>query len=332
MKKSTNCSNRSDLLRSIFLFFFITITVNSFAQSSGAHLIPRQIFIGDRATLILQLPAVEQNKPDIVFSEGSEYLPKDPNIDFHKITLEQRVTGSRLIIEFTPFITGDIELPVVEIGEEDFSDLVRYADFIKHTDLLKPEDLTVTVNSTIDEKSSPVLSGAASTLAIPGTAFLLYGSLTLLVFIILAAILFIFKGRFILKELREKWKRRRLFNSIYKTHKHLHNEITKGSDTRIIIDKLSEEFRTFLSIMSGSNCRAMTASEFKELAQVCPEHVLTLDDRPLFLNTFFKRCDNLRFSGTNINSKDLIQLLDDMMYFLVELENYRENEQKEEAS
>ena len=306
--------------RIIFIFFLITISVNSFAQTSGAQLIPRQIFIGDRATLILQLPAAQQNIPDIVYSEGSGYLPEDPYIDFHKITLEQRVSGSRLLIEFTPFITGFIEMPEIEIGDEEIHELIRSAD------------LAVTVNSTITEKSSPVLSAPASTLAIPGTAFLLYGTLTLVIFILAFTILFIFKGRFILKDLTEKWRRRRLFNSIYKIQKQLHNDILKGGDNRIILDKLSDEFRTFLSIMSGSNCRAMTASEFEKLPQMCTGHVLTQEGRPLFLNAFFKRCDNLRFSGENINSKDLMLLLDDMMGFLVVLENYKENEQKEEVS
>ena len=305
---------KKNIYRFIFVFFLITISVNSYAQTSDVHLIPRQIFIGDRATLILQLPAAQQNIADIVYSEGSGNLPKDPDIDFHKITLEQSVTGSILKIEFTPFITGIIELPEIEIGEKLFS------------------NLTVTVNSTIDEKSSPILSAPASTLAMPGTAFLLYGTLTLVIFILTLTILFIFKGRFILKELTEKWKRRRLFNSIYKTQKQLHNEILKGGDNRIILDKLSDEFRTFLSVMSGTNCRAMTAGEFEKLPQFCTENALITEGRPSFLNAFFRKCDNLRFSGTNINSEELINLLDDMMGFLVVIENHKENEQKEEIN
>jgi hypothetical protein len=166
----------------------------------------------------------------------------------------------------------------------------------------------------------------------PGTALLIYGSLTLIIFILLLTIFFIFKGRFLLKELTEKWKLRKLFKSIYKTQKNLHDEIINGGDKRIVLDKLSDEFRTFLSCMSGSNCRAMTASEFEEMPQMSTGHILTQEGRPAFLNAFFRKCDNLRFSGTNISSRDLLQLLDDMMGFLTTLENFKENEQKEESS
>jgi len=280
-----------------FLIFFFFLN-NSFliAQSTNAYLIPRNIFVGDKATLVLPLPASNQNKADIILTSQSDYLPKDPNIDFHRIILEQRTVASRLLIEFTAFTTGVIELPVIEIGD------VNYPG------------LTVTVNSIIDERSSPILSGAASTLAIPGTALMIYGSLALVVIFFLLLILFIFKGRSLLKEKIEKIKRRRFFHSIYKTEKKLRKAVLQGLDKRIILDKLSEEFRIFLSFLTGINCRSLTASEFEQT-----------DVNNIFLSPFFRSCDNLRFSGTDIDREKITKLLDDLLRFLSDLENKQTN-------
>ena len=302
----------------LFLFF---LTFNSnfvFAQTTGAYLIPRQIFVGDPATLVLPLPAAEENKPDIVITFPSEYLPSDPDIDFHRIILERQIIGSRLLIEFTPFIPGVLELPVIEIDDEYFPELV------------------ITVNSLIDDKASPVLSGAASTLAIPGTAVMLYGSLAAVVVFLLLAFLFLIKGRAFLKRLIEKWKHRRLFNALRKTAKRLHKEVFKGTDKRFIIDKLSDEFRIFLSILTENNCRSMTAGEFAHM----PAAFAIQEKSSLSLVSFFRTCDDLRFSGGNINSKDIFSLLDDIKRFLDILEDTvfpgklpaEENEQQKEAA
>jgi len=274
----------------LILFFSYCFILS--AQSSNTYLIPRQIFVGDNATLVLSLPAANQNKADIILTSQSDYMPKYPNIDFHRIILEQRTSASRLLIEFTAFVPGLIEFPVIEIGGEYYA------------------GLTVTVNSIIDERSSPILSGAASTLAIPGTVFMLYGTLTIIVVFILLLILFLFKGRTFLNDAMEKLKRKKFFNSIYKTEKKLRRAILKGVDKRIILDKLSDEFRNFLSLLTGNNCRAMTASEFEQD-----------ESNSKFLSPFFRSCDNLRFSGTDINGENITKLLDDLLSFLSELEN-----------
>ena len=278
------------------------------AVSAGAaYLIPRQIFVGDPATLVVPLPASEQNRSDIILSAPSDDLPADPNIDFHRIILERRSAGSRLMIEFTPFIPGVLKLPDIEIGDIIF------------------DDLTITVNSLINDKTSPVLSGAASALAIPGTALMLYGSLSAIIVFLLLVILFLVKGRTFLKNFIKKWKRRNLFSALRKTVKRLHKDIFKGTDKRFIIDKLSDEFRIFLSHLTGNYCRAMTAKEFEYL-----QSSLNIQkESEISLVTFFRTCDDLRFSGESINSKDLFSLLDDIKQFISILEHINENEEKE---
>jgi hypothetical protein len=304
---------------SILLLLLFILSSVSYSQNKGAYLIPRQIYVGDPAVLILPLDSTAQDNADIVLtayshnSAAESIFQPDVNIDIHRIILERRTVGNRLMIEFTAFVPGLIELPAIEIGEEYFT------------------GLTVTVNSIIDNRSSPVLSGPASSLAMPGTALLLYGSTAVFIFLLLLTIWFILKGRHILRELKTKWKHYRLFASMKKMEKRLQRAVSKGGNKRIILDKLSEEFRIFLSFLTGNNCRAMTAREFEKLP---PDFLTAQGFNQLFLGNFFHTCDELRFSGVNARSQDILHLLADLRQFIDALEKSRKekNSRREEKA
>jgi len=296
-------------------------------QTFGAYLIPRQIYIGDPATLVLPLPASEFNSEDIVLTKYSDLsdennFPSHENIDFYKIILERRTAGNRLIIEFTAFIPGEIALPSIEIGGEIFS------------------GLSITVNSIIDGKSDRMLSGAAPALAMPGTAQMLYGSLAGIIFLIAGTIWFILKGRAFLEQLREKWKRLRLFSGIRVSIKKIQRGFLKGIEKRFILDKLSDVTRNFLSILTNKNCRSMTASEFDTLAILVTQNTLVTLKLPepasnelhaVRFGDFFHKCDKYRFSGIKISDKDISSLLEDLLKKIDILEKAKKNEKQMEG-
>jgi len=299
-----------------YLFFILYIFIITFtlcAQNRTAYLVPRIIYVGDPASFVLPLPASSQDEDFVITSYDTDLLPSDPYIDFHRIILERRVTGSRLIIEFTPFAAGVLELPDIKIGNDCFS------------------GFTITVNSLIDSRSAPVLSSSASALAMPGTAAMLYGSMAVIVIIILTSLWFIFKGRAAIVKIREKLKRRRLFKSLKNTEKNLYKLVLKGAEKRKILDKLSAEFKNFLSIFTGHNCRAMTAREFTEFFSQLPRQLLAQEDSASFLGKFFRRCDELRFSGSEIDAQAVVNLLSELHNFTYTLEN-REKEKNREAA
>jgi len=284
------------------IYSVIIFTVN--AQNTGAYLIPRRIFVGDKAVLVLPLPGKIEKAEDIILTSDNSYLnginfPLHANIDFHRIILERRISGSRLLIEFTPFVTGMLELPAIEIGGERFT------------------GLTVTVDSVIDSRSSLILSGPAASLVMPGTAIMLYGVIAFFIIFIILTIWFFLKGRILLRKWIEKWNRWKLFISMRFTEKRLYKSVLKGEDKRIILDRLSEKFRIFLSILTETNCRSMTANEFNKLT---PKLLMYQDANPLFLHNFFCSCDELRFSGVNVSLHDIFNLLDDLRGFLKTLE------------
>ena len=331
---------RKKLKLFVWFVWFVVGFFNLHAQNSP-YLVPRQIYVGDPATLVVPLPPAAHNVPDIVLtmrdllSNENFYYPNEreklsnetnkaindtakisnergklsnesikasnSSLEINKVTYERRTAGSRLLIEFTAFSPGIIELPYIEIGGEFFS------------------GFTVKVNSLLEaEAADPtgkarLLSGAAAVLAMPGTALMLYGSLTFIIAVILLAIWFIFKGRAVFKKLREKWKRYRLFAGMYSAEKRLTRALAKGVDKRIILDKISFEFREFLSILTGKNCRSMTAREF-----------MREFNESAFLGEFFGICDKLRFSGTDIDPDSIEKLLSDLKGFL----DFKKNEEK----
>jgi hypothetical protein len=282
-------------MRRLILFLLILFSAAAgavHAQNYGAWLIPRIVYVGDPAVLVLPLPSTEQNTGDIILTDISPNFPKDNNIDFQRIILERRNAGSRLLVEFTAFVPGTLELPVIEIGGERFA------------------GLTVTINSIINTNGPLELSRPAPALSMPGTALMLYGTMASLVFAVLLAVWFVFKGRKYMKIWAAKWRRRYLFVSMRNMEKRLYRSLNRGADKRDILDTLSEEFRKFLSFLSDKNCRAMTAREFEKLPKESGFN-------GVFLGNFFRSCDNLRFSGSDIKREEIVRLLGDMRGYLV---------------
>jgi hypothetical protein len=276
------------------LTVFILIGAVSHSQNNGAFMIPRIVYVGDEAALVLPLAEHSHETYDVVLSAQSPNLPNSQNIDFHKITLERRLSGNRLVIEFTAFAPGILELPEIEIDGEYFS------------------GLTVMINSIIDTAvSAPGLSRPASSLAMPGTAVMLYGIMAASTGTFLLVLWFVLKGRRYLQIMIERWKHWRLFVSFRNTERHLHKLLLKGGNKRDVLDRLSAEFRVFLSFFTGVNCRSMTAREFEFMPKI----------DSYFLGNFFRRCDTFRFSGADTDSKDILGLLDDLRHFVAELEN-----------
>ena len=286
-------------------FLLLFSGCNALFAQAAPYLVPSVIFVGDPATLVLRLPPTAENKPDIVLTKrdyisNESAFPSNESVEINRMTFERRITGSRLLIEFTAFAPGTVELPVIEIGGEYFS------------------GLTVNVNSLLENGSPRLLSGAASALVMPGTALMLYGSLTVLIVVILLLIWFVFRGRLVFKKLREKWRRYRLYAGMRGAEKRLGKALARGADRRVILDRLSFEFREFLSILTGKNCRSMTAGDFKRefAAEFADAPESDGPDESVFLGKFFDRCDKLRFSGTDIDSADIEKLLGDLREFM----------------
>jgi len=286
------------------LIFFIFISASLWPQSE-IYLIPKNVYVGDKAVLVLPLSGASVNSQDIVLTPSSADFPLHENIDFHRIILERHTGVNRLMIEFTAFVPGLLEIPPIEIGGGYFS------------------GLSFTVSSVLEGSPSLILSGPASSLAMPGTAIMFYGTITAAIIFILLITWFFLKGRIFLKKWREKYKYWKLFNSMKLIEKRLYKNVYKGEDKRIILDKLSGQFRVFLSVITGINCRSMTAGNFEtpEFETALNSRRITDSFNPAQLGNFFNKCDELRFSGDNIDSQEIFNLLEFLRGFIGTMED-----------
>ncbi|MDR2480601.1 MAG: hypothetical protein LBD48_14985 [Treponema sp.] len=305
------------------------------------YLIPQTVYVGDRAVLVLPLPdmALVPGGKESVISMDRNNFPFAPDIEFYRIALERRASGSRLLVEFSAYTPGILELPVIEIGGGRFA------------------GLRLEIASIIGSgQAGTVLSGPASPLAIPGTSVLVYGTMTSLILILLLFFWAALWGRKRMYGWIQKWKRRRLIVSMSGIEKRLRKSLLKYGNKRDILNTLSAEFRGFLSFFTGENCRAMTAPEFGRLASLLPAGPAPTNDNTInnydntinnsekisgnnaagdtsansnaryeaaaeilsggFLGAFFSRCDGLRFSGAVILSDEVIAVLGDLRRFL----------------
>ena len=293
----------------IILILFIISTLVAHAQTkySSAYLVPQTVYVGDRATLVLPLSALAAEGE---FSLGSEspVFPSLADVEFHRVALERRPSGSRLTIEFSAYAPGVFELPSFEIGGEVFSGIKFEI-------------------SSILNGADAILCGPLPPAPVPGTGLLVYGTLSCVVLLLLFVLWVAIWGRQNIAGWFSMYRRRRLIASLLGVERHLQKSLLKGMDKREILDVLSTQFRAFLSLLTGENCRAMTAREFRQLVKIpikVSDKDENLDEMQAvldggFLESFFKRCDNLRFAGAGISGRGVSALLGDLCGFIERL-------------
>ncbi|MCL2879851.1 MAG: hypothetical protein FWF29_06375 [Treponema sp.] len=281
-----------------------------------AYQIPQTVYVGDRAALVVPLPDAAV-VPDIDISP----LPLSPNgIEFHRIALESRspgraasggaMSGGRLIIEFTAFAPGRFEIPPFEAGG------MRFAG------------LQLDIHSILTGDRQPVLSSLTAPLSIPGTGILIYGVLAVLVILAGIAVWVSVWGKKYISVWFAVWKKQRLIRLMLQIERRMRKDLIPEKSGEPVLDAVSVEFRNFLSLFTGENCRAMTPVEFNLLQERClsGSHA---DWSSCFLEDFFRRCDSSRFSGREAGDGVIRNLLDELRNFLLALyRSVKENSKK----
>jgi hypothetical protein len=317
-----------------FLLTAVCMGVYSQERQQAAYMIPPKVYVGDRASLIVPLTGFSGGG-DIELPAGA--FPVSADIDFHRIAAERRPGGRRLVIEFSAFAPGFLEVPPFEISGQTFRGL-------------RIEILSILGN----DASATILSGPASSLAIPGTGILIYGTLSVVILLMILSLFVLLRGRKLIMGLLAVWRRKRLIATMRRIEKNLRKAMVKDTDLREILNKLSTEFRSFFSFLTGENCRAMTAGEIGRLmsrfvaqptlqpVRQAVQHAVSqftrqtegggIYDGP-FLEDFFSRCDGFRFSGGKINDGETLVLLDDLRSYLQALgTTERKPKRSEEAA
>ncbi|MDR2403587.1 MAG: hypothetical protein LBD78_06110 [Spirochaetaceae bacterium] len=294
------------------LFLLISVGLPLF-PADGSYLIPQRVFVGDRGQLVFPLGGAFAGVPETLI-DSPEFLPRLPDLVIFRVELENRGGAPRLLIDFTAYTPGVIELPPIEIASFVFT------------------DLRVEIGSILAGEDDPmVLSGPASFLPAPGTTILIYGTVMGFILLILGVIAGMIWGVPGLRRFLEKTRRRWLIGSMKRILWQLQDlQAKRGSaGDGEIVARLSAEFRTFLCLVTGINCRVLVPREFLSLSiPGAGADRGAADSGALsgeFLRDFFSRCDTLRFSGMAIGAGDVRCLLDGAAIFIKALEGAGRN-------
>jgi hypothetical protein len=280
------------------------------AGPAGAFIqVPQQLYVGDRGRLIITLePGFPELSPFV--ASDPRQLPQGPDLKIHRLEMDRLRGQERLLVDFTAYVPGQIELPPVNISQIPGFSLQGYQ---------------VTVASILGGGDSLlVLANPASPLAVPGTSLLIYGTSSLIVFTLLFILGVSIWGRPYLSRLLEAHRRRRLIRLMRNIEKRLRGKIPRGAYTagasyvevyRAILRELSAEFRAFLGYFFDRDCRAMTAAEFfflPPLFSLAPEDAGAERIAPAALGSYFHLLDRLRFSGETVGTVEVSGLLDQL--------------------
>jgi hypothetical protein len=297
------------------------------AQEGPAQ-IPRRILVGDRGRLILNPGLGFEEVTPFIIDEPWQF-PQTQDLKIHRLEFQRLRDSEQLLIDFTAFAPGIIRLPAFDLPQMPGLDLEMYS--LSIASILEGE---TGLQDGSPRRSSEVLvlSGPALPLAVPGTAFLIYGTASLIVLTLLIGLGLGIWGRPYLTDLLENYRRRRLVRYMGRTGRRLREGIAPGACGEVLRE-LSVEFRTFLGHFFDRNeqgagvrdCRAMTAAEFLSVPPLFPEPVSGFSGSPEppgpppawaelvsppALGNYFRLLDRLRYSGEPAGPRELAAAID----------------------
>ena len=293
------------LFMALLFFGALSLPAQSSHRTEAPYLLPQTIFVGDPGRLVVPLGRAYAGIDAFVL-EDPKKLPETPEMTIRRIELERKGGSSRLLIDFIPYASGTVSFPPLELFSVEA--LPMGAVFPTLT------GLEVQVASILSP-SQMFLSEPASPLAVPGTSLLIYGTILLLLFLLSLGIAGSLWSRRHFRELLDRFRRRRLLRGMMKFLRRLKQEcsLEKDGKAAVYLTRLSGEFREFLSLFTGINCRSLTAREFLELPF---DQVID----PTFLCRLFRSWDTLRFSGRGMEMEEMFTALDEMDKFAARLD------------
>jgi len=305
---------------SLKLFIILIFPSLVFGQSSSSRtdtpfLLPQTIFVGDSGRLVVPLgQAYTAVEPFVL--DTPEMLSETPELLIKRIELERRGGSSRLLIDFIPYVPGLVTFPSL--------DYITFVTRPSGVPLPAITELEVHVASILNP-SEMTLSNPATPLAVPGTSFLVYGTLTLVFLFIFLGVGGSLWGRRHFRELWERLRRRHLLRVMTNFLQRLRKEsLYKGKESPgYYLSLLSGELREFLSHFTGVNCRSLTAGEFLDLSLGYENAEAPEDERllnPFFLCSLFRNWDILRFSGRGVDRVELFLALKETGDFIAALD------------
>ena len=280
-------------------------------------LVPKQVYIGDKAELRCTFSTAEKIQAEGFCSEldYSQYDIKNVQL------LPSGNNYYTLTITFIPWRTGEISLPDYSLSIEGSEAGSSSEGFIIHFN-------PVSIVSITEKDSITTLRDSASPLLLPGTIYKLYGSLVALIIILIIGIRLIVKHKdvaFFVKNLilavKNNSNRRKTIKQLNKLAK---NTQLADNDAAAEIQKI---MRTYLEKRFNFPFSKTVSSEMYKSFMQITQGLLAEEKESAFedIVTAFVRTDYIRYSSaSSFNDGEKEALIKKLIEDIVALENTKQ--------
>ena len=284
-------------------------------------LVPKKVYIGDTAELRCTFNNGSKLLKDFT-TNGTTELSLVSQSDFtstdeyniKSVTLSPAgVDFYQLTVTFIPWKTGTIQLPPLEVEGTDIT-----IDFqpVQIVSLISTEGTNAT---TLRDTAAPLL--------LPGTTYKLYGSITVLIIILIAAIRIIVKRESLLfyinqKRLLKKYKKNKkqtiklLKQVVAATRTTANADKTDTSTDQASAEKIQKILRQYLEVRFDYPFTKAVTSELMQAWQSATGGLLSDEKTEAFgdITAAFIRTDYIRYSsGGSFNEDELNELVESLI-------------------
>ena len=278
-------------------------------------LIPKKVYIGDTAELrctfnspSLHLKELTADSKDLTYELPLVSLPSD-DYEIKSISLSSTgVDFYQLSLTFTPWKTGSLQFPPLELEAADL--VIEF----------QPVQIVSLVST--DSNSSTSLRETTAPLLLPGTAYKLYGALTLLVILLIVVLQLFLKRKQIAFYLDAKRLQRKYKKNKRQTLHLLHQIENESKDSTggqpadsYVAEKLQKIMRNYLEVRFDYPFTRAATSELMQGWQAVTRGLLSDEKEEAFCDiaSGFVRTDYIRYSSNasfeGNEKKELIEKL-----------------------
>ncbi|ULQ60703.1 hypothetical protein K7I13_05375 [Brucepastera parasyntrophica] len=243
-------------------------------------LIPQEVFIGDIAECRFATDsfdsAAEQIFPVMLPPES---LPSSPDATIHSITIQKNGPDITVSINFTPWKTGVLQLPPF---------------FVNNVRILPP---AFQIASLMEKTGMAVLAPPRRPLLVPGTTYLIYGTIAASCVIIMVLII-VFRKLIIARTITASARINRVrFKKTMKAMRKLEKKIRKQPQAEWYA-QLSRVMRNYFGLLCRNDPLSLLSSTGPEIAAEIKFVFFHIPDAISdSLLKMFEEMDMIRFSG-----------------------------------
>lgn len=277
--------------KSIFCIFFLFVFFTGFSQTlmnETLTVLPKDVYIGDiieiRYSFTTNINLTDNLTVDIQVPETSDY-------DILSMKLIGNDGSYQFVISCIPWKVGSLDLPKIDLSEYSQSLTTSFAIDIP----------SITVQSIVKKTGTNEIRPVASPLLIPGTTWLIYIFIFLIIIFLSLTIYLLIHTKKVISFWNNYIQNRISKKNLKKTVKQIKklNKKSAKYDDSNFAKQLSMITRQFLSTRFKHNFNSVVSSkiwfEINNIFQdTLPDFI---EDKVFVVSSILERCDYIRFSG-----------------------------------